>query len=98
LPWSAPFDRPIVAPDGTTLRTLRDAIKYLAKTVPAKDREMPQVQTAAEMLTRAAEGSDAWMFFAKIAVSQALHRHDERVFNPDRRDHHWGKRKLKRDQ
>jgi hypothetical protein len=22
----------------------------------------------------------------------------ERVFNPDRKDHHWGKRKLKRDE
>ena len=22
----------------------------------------------------------------------------ERMFNPDRKDHHWGKRKLKRDQ
>jgi hypothetical protein len=28
---------------------------------------------------------------------KALHR-VERVFNPDRKEHHWGKRKLKRDQ
>jgi hypothetical protein len=27
-----------------------------------------------------------------------LNRHVERVFNPDRKDTHWGKRKLKRDQ
>ena len=24
-------------------------------------------------------------------------RHVERVFNPDRKDHHWGRRKLARD-
>jgi hypothetical protein len=25
-------------------------------------------------------------------------RHEVREFNPDRKDHHWGRRKLKRDQ
>ena len=35
---------------------------------------------------------------ARIAVMRALNRHVERVFNPDRKDTHWGKRKLKRDQ
>ncbi|MEH2519193.1 hypothetical protein V1279_004766 [Bradyrhizobium sp. AZCC 1610] len=29
---------------------------------------------------------------------KALNRHVERVFNPERKDTHWGKRKLKRDQ
>jgi hypothetical protein len=33
---------------------------------------------------------------ARIGVMRALNRHVERVFNPDRKDHHWGKRKLKR--
>ena len=35
--------------------------------------------------------------FARIGVMRALNRHVERVFNPDRKDHHWGKRKLARD-
>jgi hypothetical protein len=35
---------------------------------------------------------------ARIGVMKALNRHVERVFNPDRKDTHWGKRKLKRDQ
>jgi hypothetical protein len=35
---------------------------------------------------------------ARIAVMKALNRHVERAFNPDRKDTHWGKRKLKRDQ
>ena len=27
--------------------------------------------------------------FAWIGVMRALNRHVERVFNPDRKDHHW---------
>jgi len=30
-------------------------------------------------------------------VMQALNRNAVREFNPDRKDHHWGRRKLKRD-
>jgi len=35
---------------------------------------------------------------ARIGVMKALNRHVERVFNPDRKETHRGKRKLKRDQ
>jgi hypothetical protein len=35
---------------------------------------------------------------ARIGVMKALNRKVERVFNPDHKHHHWGKRKLKRDQ
>jgi hypothetical protein len=34
----------------------------------------------------------------RIAALRAIHRNDARVFNPDRKDPHWGKRKLKRDE
>jgi hypothetical protein len=34
---------------------------------------------------------------ARIGIMRALNRHVERVFNPDRKDHHWGRRKLARD-
>jgi hypothetical protein len=34
---------------------------------------------------------------ARIGVMRALNRHHVRELNPDRKDHHWGKRKLKRD-
>ena len=30
-------------------------------------------------------------------IVKALNRHVERGFNPDRKEHHWGKRKLLRD-
>jgi len=35
---------------------------------------------------------------ARFGVMRALNRHVERVFNSDRKETHWGKRKLKRDQ
>jgi hypothetical protein len=35
--------------------------------------------------------------FARIGC-YALNGHVELVFNPDRKDHHWGKRKLRRDE
>ena len=96
--WQREFEISILLPDGTQLKTLRQAISYLAKTVPKAERDMPEVLTAAEMLTKAAERGSAWMFFARIATLRAIHRNEVRVFNPDRKDHHWGRRKLKRDQ
>jgi hypothetical protein len=35
--------------------------------------------------------------FARIGVMLALNRGHVRAFNPDRKDTHWGRRKLKRD-
>jgi hypothetical protein len=55
------------------------------------------VVIAADHLTRAAEQNYP-MTFARMAALQAMHRNKKREFNPDRKDPHWGKRKLKRDQ
>jgi hypothetical protein len=81
--WSRKFDDPLETPDGTRLNTLREAVAYLAKTVPRSERDMPAVTTAAEMLTYAAERGIAWMFLGRMAVMKALHRHEVQVFNPD---------------
>jgi hypothetical protein len=35
--------------------------------------------------------------FAWIGVMGALNRHVERVFNPSRKETHWGRQKLARD-
>jgi hypothetical protein len=78
--WQRKFDDPIPLPDGTRLNTLREAIAYLATAVPKSERNMPAVTTAAEMLTYAAERSPARLYFARIAVLQALHRHVVREF------------------
>jgi hypothetical protein len=96
--WNRRFDDPIALPDGAELKTLREAVAYLASTVPKGEQNDPKVLAAAEILTYAAEREIAWMFLARIATLQAIHRNDARVFNPDRKDTHWGKRKLKRDE
>lgn len=97
--WDRRFEDPIPLPDGTRLTTLKQAIEYLARTVPKKEQNMPQVLTASTILSYAAEREAAWMFMARAATLQAIHRNDApRPFNPDRKDPYWGKRKLKRDQ
>jgi hypothetical protein len=94
--WSLRFAEPIVLADGGKLTTLRDAVAHLGKAIPKSDHEMPAILTAAELLTSAAEHGGP-VEFARIATLQALNRHAERQVNPDRKDTHWGRRKLKRD-
>ena len=50
-----------------------------------------------EALILAAKNGGPTML-ARIGVMRTLNRRVERVFNPDRKSHHWGKRKLKRDE
>ena len=52
--------------------------------------------TAAEAVLMAAEDRGP-MMHAHIGMLQALHHDEVRQFNPDAKDHHWGKRKLRRD-
>ena len=91
------FDEPIELPDGRKLKTLAEAMAWLAKEIPKSEHKLEKVQTAAHCVTRAAEPGGP-MIFAQMGMMQAIHRHRRRVFNPDRKDHHWGKRKLKRDE
>ena len=97
MSWSRRFDEPIELPDGRKLKTLAEAIAYLAETVPKAERKHPTVEIAADNLTRAAEQNYP-MTFARMAALQAIHRHQKRAINPDHKDTHWRKRKLKRDQ
>lgn len=56
-----------------------------------------EILTAAELLNNAAEHGGP-IEFARIATLQAINRHVGRVFDPSRKDQHWGRRKLKRDE
>jgi len=94
LPWSTRFEDPIALPDGRKLITLKDAADYVMK-LPKSESDLPEWQMAIEMLMSCFRGGDAML--ARIGVKKALNRHVERVFNPDRKETHWGKRKLKRD-
>jgi hypothetical protein len=92
---SREFEDPIPLPKGKTLITLRDAALHITK-LPKAEHDAAEGHAAMEALLLVAELGGPTMF-ARIGVMRALNRHVERVFNPDRKDTHWGKRKLKRD-
>ena len=94
--WSRRFDEPIELPGGRKLKTLAEAMAWLAKEIPKSEHKMEKVQNAAHCMTQAAEHGGP-MIFAQMGMLQAVHRHRQRVFNSDRKDPHWGRRKLKRD-
>jgi len=82
-------------PSRKPLVTLRDAALYITKLPKAEhDAEEWQAEMAALLLVAEHDGPT---MFARIGVMRALNHHVERVFNPDRKDPHWGRRKLARD-
>ena len=93
--WQRKFEDPIPLPDGRELVTLRGAADYITS-LPEKETNLPDWQVAMEALLLVSRSGPTML--ARIAVMKALNRHAERVFNPERKDTHWGKRKLKRDQ
>jgi hypothetical protein len=90
-----PFDDPIPLPRGRQLVTLQDAGDYITK-LPRSEHTAPEWQAAMEALILVVDLGGPTMF-ARIGIMRALNRHVERVFNPDRKDPHWGRRKLARD-
>jgi hypothetical protein len=81
-------------PRGRRLVTLEDA-GYITELTKA-EHAAPEWQDAMEALMLVATRGGPTML-ARIGVMRALHRNVERVFT-DRKDTHWGKRKLKRDE
>jgi hypothetical protein len=75
---------------------LRDAARYITK-LPKTEYEADEWQAAMQALLLVAE-IDGRPMFARIGIMGALNRHVERVFDPSRKDRHWGKQKLKRDE
>jgi hypothetical protein len=93
--WDQPFYNPVDLPKGKTLVTLRDAALYITK-LPKAEHDAEEWQAAMEALLLVAESGGPTMF-ARIGVMRALNRRVERDFNPDRKEKHWGRRKLARD-
>jgi hypothetical protein len=77
------------------ISSLEDAGNYITK-LPKAEHEAPEWQDAMRALMLVARGGPTML--ARIGVMRALHRNVERVFKPDRKETHWGKRKLKRDE
>jgi hypothetical protein len=69
---------------GEQLLTLKDAIAWLAKKIPKSEHAMPKVQTAARMVTEAAENNGP-MIFAQMGMLQAIHRHHMRELDSSRK-------------
>jgi hypothetical protein len=76
--------------------TLRDAADYIMK-LPKAEQDLEEWQAAVEALLLVVELNGPTMM-ARIGVMRALNRDVERVFNPSRKDTHWGKHKLKREE
>jgi hypothetical protein len=93
--WQRRFDDPIPLPRGRQLVTLKDAAGYIMK-LPKAEQNLEEWQTTTGCLIGAAEGRD-FVMHARIGVLRALNRDVERTLT-DRKEMHWGKRKLKRDQ
>jgi hypothetical protein len=79
---------------GRQLVTLQDAGAYITK-LPKAVHEAAEWQAAMEALILVAKHGGPTML-ARIGVMRALNRDVERVFNPDRKDTHWGKLKRAR--
>jgi hypothetical protein len=94
--WKRAFDEPVPLPRGRRLVTLEDAGRYITK-LPKADHGAADWQAAMEALILVATLGGPTMF-ARIGVIRALNRHHIREFNPSLKEHHWGQRKLKRDQ
>ncbi|SHG69413.1 hypothetical protein [Bradyrhizobium erythrophlei] len=95
MSWDKKFDEPIPLPKGKPLLTLRDAALYITK-LPKAEHNAAEWQAAMEALLLVAE-HDGPTMFARIGVMRALNRQVERVFDPARKEKHWGRRKLARD-
>jgi hypothetical protein len=96
MPWSTPFEDPIALPKGKQLKTLQQAADYILK-LPKAEQHQPAWQTATEALIMAAEGRGP-LLHARVGMLRGLNGGVERVFNSDRKDTNWGKRRLKRDE
>jgi len=96
MSWSSAFDDPIPLPRGRQLVTLKDAANYIQK-LPKSEQDLEEWQAAVEALLLVVELSGPTMM-ARIGLLRALHRNVQREFDTSRKDTHWGRRKLKRDE
>ena len=89
MSWDRPFRDPIEVPNGGLLVSLRDAGTYIAR-LPKEEHEATEWQTAMHCLIEAADFGGP-VAFARLGVSQALHRHVEKVYDATRKQPNWRK-------
>jgi hypothetical protein len=93
--WQRRFEDPILLPDGRSLHTLRDAADYITG-LPKELSDLAPWQISIEALILVARSGPTTL--ARLAFTKALNRNVVLSFNPDRKEIHWGERKLKSDQ
>jgi hypothetical protein len=93
--WDQTFFDPIVLPSGKKLITLRDAAEYITE-LPKAEHDADQWQAAMQALLLVVERDGPTMF--ALGIMRALNRNVVREFNSSRKNTHWGRQKLKRDQ
>jgi len=76
--------------------TLRHAAEYIQK-LPKAEQDLDEWQAAVEALLLVVELNGPTMM-ARIGLLRALNLNVQREFNTSRKDTHWGRRKLKRDE
>ena len=72
MPWSTPFDDPILLRKGGRLDTLQQAADHVMG-LPEDVQHEAHWQLAVENLINAAETGGGWLMFARIAMMRALH-------------------------
>ena len=97
--WDKRFVDPIAVPGRKPLVTLRDAATppRTSPNCPMAEHDSDEWQAAMEALLLVAE-QDGPPLFARIGIIRALNRGYVRELNTSRKDHHWGRRKLARNQ
>ena len=93
--WQQTFEDPIVLSNGRALHTLCDAADYITA-LPKEQSDLAQWRVAIEALMLVAQGGSTTL--ARMAFMAALNHSVVLPFNSDAKKHHWGWRKLKRDQ
>jgi hypothetical protein len=78
MPWSTPFDQPILLRGGGKLTTLQHAADYIMA-LPADVQQQELWQIAVENLINAAETGGGWLMFARIGVMRALNGIEKRA-------------------
>jgi len=95
MSWTAAFADPIPLPGGKSLRTLKDAGKFIEK-LPEAEVSKPAWQTALHVVLQAADHGGP-IDFARLGVMRALYP-TELIYDPERKGPKWhNTRKLARD-
>jgi hypothetical protein len=86
----------VALPRGRELVILKDAANYIQK-LPKAEQDLEEWQAAVEALLQVVE-LDGPTMMARIGLLRALNLNVQREFDTSRKDTHWGRRKLKRDE